>query len=103
MIAPATVVSLRRRLGFLPIALAAIMLLLGGCLVATNPFYDAKDTIQDDRIVGLYPNDDTQSVWEVTKSNATRGQYRLVLDERGTQSEYTGTSSKPAPPRFSMS
>jgi hypothetical protein len=71
--------------------LVFVTALLGGCLVSSNPFYDAHAIVQDDRFVGLYPNDETQSVWEVTKTSAPPGRYRLILHERGTQSEYTGT------------
>lgn len=74
--------------------LISVAALLGGCLVSSNPFYDTHAIVQDDRFVGHYSNDEAQSVWEVTKTGAPPGRYRLILHERGTQSEYAGTLFK---------
>jgi hypothetical protein len=68
-------------------------LLLRACLIATHPFYEPRDVVADDRLVGVYADETTGITTTISKTTA-RGRYRAAVKEGGSRSLYQITVFK---------
>lgn len=74
------------------VVLGFAVILFSGCFTSESPFYEEKQIVQDDRIIGTYEDRQDQSSWYVVRSQDAPGKYRLLLTDGGNaQSELVGT------------
>ena len=69
------------------VLLLAASFLLSGCLTSPNPFYEAADITQDDRIVGDYGVPDADEAFLIQSDMDHKGSY-LVRCYEGKHREY---------------
>lgn len=70
------------------LAAASVCFLLGGCLTSTAPFYLDDQIVQDERLLGTYPNRNAGHTWIVEKSLDEPKKYVATLKNGGGWSTY---------------
>ena len=78
------------------LATASVCFLLGGCLTSTAPFYLDDQIVQDERLLGTYPNRNAGHTWLVEKSKSLDEpkKYVATLKNGGGWSTYSLTLFK---------
>lgn len=77
--------------------LLAILLLpffLTGCLTSTNSFFADGDIIQDDRLVGTYPNEQEEAKFVIRRDHDHEGRYDVRIYDKNAWIAYVGTVFK---------
>jgi hypothetical protein len=63
----------------------------GGCLVSSNPFYEAGDIVRDDHLIGTYVDRQDEVFWKAVASPSPAGRYEVLLADHGAISHFLGT------------
>lgn len=80
---------------FKPLPILLLPLLLVGCLTSTNPFYLEGDIIQDERLIGVYPDENDKTLLiSVGADVEHKGRYAVTVDDGPAWITYTGTLFK---------
>src|SRR5256885_12108232 len=72
------------------IAFGAAAVLLAACIPSVNPFYNDKDVVFDQRLVGEWQekdNTDNPEIWKFAAS--TNNAFKLTVLEKGKTGEFT--------------